>query len=177
MSGFRLEGAIDLLVKQQMDGSSSKTPSSSSSGGYTKLIRKPSIERELGLHRGSPALDSGAGSSRSDSPRLPVDLHASPAVGRYSPSFGEPPPPPPPRNTPPPPPPHAPYQQVPSNLQQMFKRMPPAPVVPARPPPAVPVYAQQRGTSPVSGGGGAASGRQPMVVQNGPQVCVCYTWI
>lgn len=36
-----------------------------------KLIRKPSIEREipsLQYHRGSPALDSGAGSSRSDSP-------------------------------------------------------------------------------------------------------------
>lgn len=36
-----------------------------------KLIRKPSIERELPslqYHRGSPALDSGAGSSRSDSP-------------------------------------------------------------------------------------------------------------
>lgn len=140
MSGFRLEGAIDLLLKQQMDANSKS--------GYTKLIRKPSIERELGLHRGSPALDSGAGSSRSDSPRL-TDLHP-PSVNRYSPSFSEPPPPPPPRNTPPPPPPHVSYQPVPSNLQQMFKRMPPAPVVPARAPPAVPVYnspsLQQRGT-------------------------------
>lgn len=62
-----------------------------SASGYTKLIRKPSIERELVLARGSPALDSGAGSSRSDSPRL-VDIHS-----RYSPSFNEPPPPPPPR--------------------------------------------------------------------------------
>lgn len=65
---------------------------------FTKLIRKPSIERELALHRGSPALDSGAGSSRSDSPRL-TELH--PPGNRYSPSFSEPPPPPPPRNTPP----------------------------------------------------------------------------
>lgn len=162
MSGLRLEGAIDLLVKQQMDVNSKS--------GYTKLIRKPSIERELGLHRGSPALDSGAGSSRSDSPRL-TELH--PPVNRYSPSFSEPPPPPPPRNTPPPPPPHVSYQPVPTNLQQMFKRMPPAPVVPARAPPAVPSYnspsLQQRGTSPVSSVSSSA-GRQPMVVQNGPQV-------
>lgn len=160
MAGGRLEGAIDYLVKQQMDSKS----------GYTKLIRKPSIERELGLHRGSPALDSGAGSSRSDSPRL-TELH--PPVNRYSPSFSEPPPPPPPRNTPPPPPPHVPYQSVPSNVQQLFRRMPPAPVVPTRAPPAVPVYTQppvqQRGTSPVSSVS-SSSGRQPMVVQNGPQV-------
>lgn len=122
--------------------------------------------------RGSPALDSGAGSSRSDSPRL-SELHP-PVSRQYSPSnFSEPPPPPPPRNTPPPPPPHAPYQQVPTNVQQMFKRMSPAPVVPARAPPAVPVYnstsSQQRGTSPVSSVS-SSSGRQPMVVQNSPQV-------
>lgn len=144
----------------------------SSKGGFTKLIRKPSIERELGLHRGSPALDSGAGSSRSDSPRL-TELHP-PVSRQYSPSnFSEPPPPPPPRNTPPPPPPHVSYQPVPSNVQQLFKRMSPAPALPARPPPAVPVYSspssQQRGTSPVSSVSSAA-GRQPMVVQNGPQV-------
>ncbi|ENN75264.1 serine/threonine-protein kinase Warts isoform X2 [Dendroctonus ponderosae] len=159
----RVDLALDYLAKQ--------LPESSKSPGYTKLIRKPSIERELVHPRGSPALDSGAGSSRSDSPRM-ADIHGS----RYSPSFAEPPPPPPPRTTPPPPPPHAPpaYQQsVPNNVQQMFKRMSPAPpVVPSRAQPANPgsgAYgsSSQRGTSPVGGGG---SSRQPMVVQNGPQV-------
>ncbi|CAG9772417.1 unnamed protein product [Ceutorhynchus assimilis] len=158
----RVDLALDYLGKQ--------LPESSKSSGYTKLIRKPSIERELTHPRGSPALDSGAGSSRSDSPRM-ADIHGS----RYSPSFAEPPPPPPPRTTPPPPPPHAPpaYQQsVPSNVQQMFKRMSPAPpVVPSRAPPAAPGgnygVPNQRGTSPVGGG---ATSRQPMVVQNGPQV-------
>lgn len=105
-----MEGAIDYLVKQQVEANNKS--------GYTKLIRKPSIERELGLHRGSPALDSGAGSSRSDSPRL-VELHA-PVSRQYSPSnFSEPPPPPPPRNTPPPPPPHGSYQPVPSNVSKI----------------------------------------------------------
>ncbi|KAJ8920544.1 hypothetical protein NQ315_005413 [Exocentrus adspersus] len=161
LANGRLDIALDYLGKQSMDTKNS---------GYTKLIRKPSIERELGLPRGSPALDSGAGSSRSDSPRL-TDIHSS--ISRYSPSFNEPPPPPPPRNTPPPPPPHcSAYQPVPSNVQQMFKRMSPAPVVPARTPAVVPSYnspaLQQRGTSPVSSV--SSSGRQPMVVQNGPQV-------
>lgn len=169
MSGGRLDIAVDYLNKQieNSNGNNNKT--------FTKLIRKPSIERDLALHRGSPALDSGAGSSRSDSPRL-SDLHHHSRSQQYSPSsFSEPPPPPPPRNTPPPPPPHVPYQPppvpVPSNLQQMLKRMSPAPVVPARAPPAVPA-SSQRGTSPVSGSGvpSGASGRQPMVVQNGPQV-------
>lgn len=55
---------------------------------------------------------------------------------------------------------------MPNNVQQLFKRMSPAPpVVPGRTPPAAP---QQRGTSPVNGG------RQPMVVQNGPQVSHVY---
>lgn len=55
----------------------------------------------------------------------------------------------------------------------MFKRMSPAPpVVPSRAPPTATgggVYGAsgQRGTSPVGGGGNS---RQPMVVQNGPQV-------
>nr|CAH7718416.1 unnamed protein product [Callosobruchus chinensis] len=45
--------------------------------GYTKLIRKASVERELpATARGSPALDSGAASTRSDSPRL-TDIHSS----------------------------------------------------------------------------------------------------
>lgn len=162
MSGVRLEGTIDYLIKQQENNKTA----------YTKLKRKASIERELSLHRGSPALDSGAGSSRSDSPRM-ADLHP-PVSRQYSPSnFGEPPPPPPPRNTPPPPPPHVPYQNVPSNVPPIFKRMPPPPVVPARASPALPVYnsssSQQRGTSPVSSVS-SSSGRQPMVAQNGPQV-------
>ncbi|XP_050293114.1 serine/threonine-protein kinase Warts isoform X2 [Anthonomus grandis grandis] len=160
-SNGRVDLALDYLIKQ--------LPESSKNAGYSKLIRKPSIERELVHPRGSPALDSGAGSSRSDSPRM-TDIHSS----RYSPSFGEPPPPPPPRTTPPPPPPHAPpaYQQsVPNNVQQMFKRMSPAPpVVPNRAPPAAPGSgygsSAQRGTSPV----GSGNTRQPMVVQNGPQV-------
>lgn len=136
----------------------------------SKLMRKPSLEREIPMHRGSPALDSGAGSSRSDSPRI-VELHA-PVSRQYSPSsFSEPPPPPPPpRSTPPPP--HVQYQPVPSNVKQMFKRMSPAPVVPARTPPVVvgsnAPPPPQRGTSPVSSM--SSSGRQPMIVQNGPQV-------
>ncbi|XP_045467929.1 serine/threonine-protein kinase Warts [Harmonia axyridis] len=162
-SNGRMEAAVDYLMNKQMD--------LNSKSGYTKLIRKPSLERELVLPRGSPALDSGAGSSRSDSPRL-TDIQSS--VSRYSPSFNEPPPPPPPRNTPPPPPPPhvAAYQPVPSNVHHLFKRMSPAPVVPSRPPPAVSSYTspslQQRGTSPVSSV--SSSGRQPMIVQNGPQV-------
>lgn len=153
----------------------------------TKLIRKPSLERELSLHRGSPALDSGAGSSRSDSPRL-ADLVSHPQLSRqYSPSsFAEPPPPPPPRcssTPPPPPPPHASYPAVNTNMQQLLKRMSPAPVVPSRPPAALPGAAgtnqscpqpAQRGTSPVASAGtsigNSSSGRQPMIVQNGPQV-------
>ena len=153
----------------------------------TKLIRKPSLERELSLHRGSPALDSGAGSSRSDSPRL-ADLVSHPQLSRqYSPSsFAEPPPPPPPRcssTPPPPPPPHASYPTVTTNMQQLLKRMSPAPVVPSRPPAALPGAAgnnqscpqpTQRGTSPVASSatsiGNSSSGRQPMIVQNGPQV-------
>lgn len=51
--------------------------------------------------------------------------------------------------------------------------MSPAPALPARAPPSVPTYSQsasqQRGTSPVSSVSSASS-RQPMVVQNGPQV-------
>lgn len=45
---------------------------------------------------------------------------------------------------------------------------PAPPVVPGRAPPTAP---QQRGTSPVNGG------RQPMVVQNGPQVSIFLTYV
>lgn len=120
----------------------------------TKLIRKPSLEREINLHRGSPALDSGAGSSRSDSPRQPEapPLPHEKLSRQYSPSgFAEPPPPPPPRcpSTPP----------VPPSVQQLMKRMSPAPPLP----PA-------RGTSPVAPAAPTPPARQPMIVQNGPQV-------
>ncbi|XP_066246854.1 serine/threonine-protein kinase Warts [Euwallacea similis] len=148
LSNGRVDLALDYLGKQFSD--------SGKNTGYTKLIRKPSIERELVHPRGSPALDSGAGSSRSDSPRM-ADIHGS----RYSPSFAEPPPPPPPRITPPPPPPHhAPPAYQPNNVQQMIKRM--------NPPGGCYGVPSQRGTSPVGGGG--AGSRQPMVVQNNPQV-------
>lgn len=103
-AGGRFDVALDCLSKQQ-EGHNGL----SKGGSLSKLIRKPSLERELGLHRGSPALDSGAGSSRSDSPR------AEPR--QYSP-----PPPPPPRcpSTPP----------VPPAVQQLMKRMSPAPPLP-----------------------------------------------
>ncbi|XP_075217640.1 serine/threonine-protein kinase warts isoform X2 [Lycorma delicatula] len=150
-SGGRFETALDLLVKQpQSDANINNGFTKVTSTGLSKLKRKPSLERELNLHpRGSPALDSGAGSSRSDSPRGGADH---PQLSRqYSPGGFEPPPPPPPRSgstPPPPPPPHAPHA-----YPAMLKRMSPAPGSVAR------------GTSPVS-----IAGRQPMVVQNGPQV-------
>jgi serine/threonine-protein kinase LATS1/2 len=73
-------------------------------------MRKPSIES----HRASPAMDSGAGSSRSDSPRLAPPFsepggHHSPLGRQYSPIETAPPPPPrcvsssPPPPVPPPP--------------------------------------------------------------------------
>uniref|UniRef100_A0A6M2DJT1 non-specific serine/threonine protein kinase n=1 Tax=Xenopsylla cheopis TaxID=163159 RepID=A0A6M2DJT1_XENCH len=185
IAGGRFDAAHDFLTSQKGDsiGGLSKGNGSGASGGGlpglgTKLIRKPSLERDMSLHRGSPALDSGAGSSGSDSPRLTEIGH--PQLSRqYSPSnFGEPPPPPPPRcsSTPPPPPPHASYTQVaPANMQQLLKRMSPAPAVPARPSVGSSQCAsgqgQTRGTSPVaaSGTSNSASGRQPMIVQNGPQ--------
>ncbi|XP_014468386.1 PREDICTED: serine/threonine-protein kinase Warts [Dinoponera quadriceps] len=175
LGGWRLDAAIEFLKQVQGDSLNGLGKLN------TKLIRKPSLERELSLQRGSPALDSGAGSSRSDSPRL-TELSPHPQLSRqYSPSnFVEPPPPPPPRcssTPPPPPPPHAPYSQpnVPTNMQQMLKRMSPAPVVPTRSPAAAPVATTsvnppQRGTSPVASSNSNSSSRQPMIVQNGPQV-------
>ncbi|XP_063988229.1 serine/threonine-protein kinase Warts-like isoform X1 [Diachasmimorpha longicaudata] len=178
MAGWRLDAAIELLKQAQGESLNGLGKLNS------KLIRKPSLERELSLQRGSPALDSGAGSSRSDSPRL-TELSPHPQLSRqYSPnSFveREPPPPPPPRcssTPPPPPPPHAPYSQpnVPSNMQQMLKRMSPAPVVPSRAPPTTSTSTTtsgnppQRGTSPVATATSTSNGRQPMIVQNGPQV-------
>ncbi|XP_034938316.1 serine/threonine-protein kinase Warts [Chelonus insularis] len=181
LAGWRLDAAIEVLKQAQGE------PLNGLGKLNTKLIRKPSLERELSLQRGSPALDSGAGSSRSDSPRL-TELSPHPQLSRqYSPSSfveRETPPPPPPRcssTPPPPPPPHAPYSQpnVPTNMQQMLKRMSPAPVVPSRAPAATPgnsttvtgsVNPPQRGTSPVASASSTSNGRQPMIVQNGPQV-------
>lgn len=155
--GGRYDAALDILLKPQ-DSLNGLRKGPTFNAFNTKLIRKPSLERELNLHRGSPALDSGAGSSRSDSPRL-ADLSHDKLSRQYSPSnFGETPPLPPPRctSTPPPLPPHA-------SVQQLLKRISPNPPVP----PA-------RGVSPVASGvnNGAPppSGRQPMIVQNGPQV-------
>lgn len=191
MTGWRLDASVDYLKQavgncHQVDGSNLNGLSKLG----TKLIRKPSLERELSLQRGSPALDSGAGSSRSDSPRLPVDGGLSPhhpqLSRQYSPSSFvervEPPPLPPPRGNstpPPPPPPHAPYNSsnVPSKMP-VLKRMSPAPVIPNRAPLAAPgsggsisgsVNMPQRGTSPVSTSSTSSAGR-PMIIQNGPKV-------
>ncbi|XP_059058604.1 serine/threonine-protein kinase Warts [Achroia grisella] len=152
-TGGRIDAALDHLSKQQ-EPLIGVLKTSNLSAFSTKLIRKPSLEREPNLHRGSPALDSGAGSSRSDSPRQPdaPPLPHEKLSRQYSPSgFSEPPPPPPPRcpSTPP----------VPAAMQQLMKRMSPAPPLP----PA-------RGTSPVAAGAPTPPARQPMIVQNGPQV-------
>lgn len=131
-----------------------------------KIFRKPSIERESPQYqRGSPALDSGAGSSRSDSPHSHqqfnnVRLNS----GQYSPSPSqsaliEAPPLPLPRcssnpTTPTP---------VPPNFQQLFKR-----ISPATPPSrsvALPSQSPARGTSPVSN----SNHHRPVIPQNGPQ--------
>ncbi|OWR43930.1 serine/threonine-protein kinase Warts [Danaus plexippus] len=152
-AGGRFDAALDYLSKKQ-EPLNGVLKSSNLSALSTKLIRKPSLEREINLHRGSPALDSGAGSSRSDSPRqsdAPPLPHEK-LSRQYSPSgFSEPPPPPPPRcpSTPP----------VPPSVQQYMKRISPAPPLP----PA-------RGTSPVAAGAPTPPARTPMIVQNGPQV-------
>ncbi|KAF9420450.1 hypothetical protein HW555_003372, partial [Spodoptera exigua] len=152
-AGGRFDAALDYLSKQQ-ESHNGVLKTSNLNALNSKLIRKPSLEREINLHRGSPALDSGAGSSRSDSPRqsdAPPLPHEK-LSRQYSPSgFSEPPPPPPPRcpSTPP----------VMPSVQQLMKRMSPAPPLP----PA-------RGTSPVAAGAPTPPARQPMIVQNGPQV-------
>ncbi|XP_055615512.1 serine/threonine-protein kinase LATS1 isoform X2 [Toxorhynchites rutilus septentrionalis] len=131
----------------------------------SKLIRKTSIEREiphasLNLPRTSP-LDSGAGSSRSNSPHSQQQL----ASGRaqFSPSpcpsnLSDVPPLPPPRcpSTPSTPPP----------LQQFLKRMSPASVTTSRNG-QFQSQSPARGTSPISTN---SNMRQPIIVQNGPQV-------
>uniref|UniRef100_A0A1B0GJS0 non-specific serine/threonine protein kinase n=1 Tax=Lutzomyia longipalpis TaxID=7200 RepID=A0A1B0GJS0_LUTLO len=156
-----------------INGHSAPPPSKLPAPLATKLMRKHSIERELSqalqYNRNSPALDSGAGSSRSDSPHSHQQIIPSRAsTGQYSPSpcpssFSDAPPLPPPRcsSTPPTPPP------VPvTNFQQLFKRMSPATNPTARSVP-LPSQSPARGTSPVSAVG--THPRQPMIVQNGPQ--------
>lgn len=134
-------------------------------------MRKASIEREIPasamhLPRNSPAMDSGAGSSRSDSPHSHQQYPNNRAsINQFSPSpcpshssySDVVPPTPPPRcpstpSTPPPP------------LQQMLKRMSPA-TGGSRNMPTI--QSPARGTSPVAAGSNL---RQPLIVQNGPQV-------
>ncbi|XP_065092302.1 serine/threonine-protein kinase Warts-like [Ochlerotatus camptorhynchus] len=128
----------------------------------SKLIRKTSIEREipqssLHLPRNSPALDSGAGSSRSNSPHS-QQLGSGRAQFSPSPSnFSEVPPLPPPRcpSTPSTPPP----------VQQFLKRISPASMATSRNG-QFQSQSPARGTSPISSNSNL---RQPIIVQNGPQ--------
>uniref|UniRef100_A0A182YIA5 non-specific serine/threonine protein kinase n=1 Tax=Anopheles stephensi TaxID=30069 RepID=A0A182YIA5_ANOST len=151
-------------------------------GGSQQLVaplkRKPSIEKDapqspLHMQRTSPALDSGAGSSRSNSPHSQQPFSTAMVVGRssqYSPSpcptnFSDAPPIPPPRCS------STPSTPQPPNPMHMLKRMSPASVAsgrngqfggPASQSPA-------RGSSPIASGGNHQL-RQPIIVQNGPQV-------
>lgn len=164
--------SIELLKQSQQIEQQSQLNSNKVPVLAPKLIRKPSIERDITsqshhLARNSPALDSGAGSSRSDSPHSHQQLivannsRGTNVGSQYSPSpcpshssCNEVPPPPPPRcsssasSTPPP-------------FQQYFKRM-------SAPNRNVPLQSQSpaRGTSPVAAN---SQMRQPIVVQNGPQ--------
>lgn len=153
------------LEKIKNDLKSYEAGQGASQNASAKLIRKTSIEREipqttLHLPRNSPALDSGAGSSRSNSP------HSQQLVSsrvQFSPSpcptnFSEAPPLPPPRcpSTPSTPPP----------LHQFLKRMSPASVTTSRNG-QFQSQSPARGTSPISTNNNL---RQPIIVQNGPQV-------
>lgn len=138
-------------------------------------MRKQSIEREvptssMHLPRQSPAMDSGAGSSRSDSPhqQYATNNRAS-SVSQYSPSpcpshssYNDVvPPTPPPRcpSTPSTPPP-------PFQVSHMLKRMSPA-TGPPRSMPTIQSQSPARGTSPVAGNSNLR--QPPIIVQNGPQ--------
>ncbi|KFB53159.1 AGAP003618-PB-like protein [Anopheles sinensis] len=152
---------------QQLGGSQINAP----------LKRKPSIEKDapqspLHMQRTSPALDSGAGSSRSNSPHSQQPFSAS-ALGRssqYSPSpcptnFSDAPPIPPPRCS------STPSTPQPPNPMHLLKRMSPASVASTRNGQFGGASSQSpaRGSSPISGGGNHQL-RQPIIVQNGPQV-------
>ncbi|XP_058118312.1 serine/threonine-protein kinase Warts [Anopheles ziemanni] len=152
---------------QQLGGSQINAP----------LKRKPSIEKDapqspLHMQRTSPALDSGAGSSRSNSPHSQQPFSAS-ALGRssqYSPSpcptnFSDAPPIPPPRCS------STPSTPQPPNPMHLLKRMSPASVASTRNGQFGGASSQSpaRGSSPISSGGNHQL-RQPIIVQNGPQV-------
>ncbi|XP_053679324.1 serine/threonine-protein kinase Warts [Anopheles nili] len=140
------------------------------------LKRKPSIEKDapqspLHMQRTSPALDSGAGSSRSNSPHSQQPFSA--ALGRssqYSPSpcptnFSDAPPIPPPRCS------SMPSTPQPPNPMHLLKRMSPASVASGRNGQFGGASSQSpaRGSSPIASTGNHQL-RQPIIVQNGPQV-------
>jgi serine/threonine-protein kinase LATS1/2 len=145
------------------------------SGAPPRLMRKASNERELPqslLPRNSPALDSGAGSSRSNSPyssSVHSQMKMRPSAGgpmssaNYSNAINScgdlPPPPLPPRcsSTPSTPPP----LQV---QHQLFKRRSPA-TTPTRSNVSMQSPSPARGTSPVTN---PTQLRPPFIVPNGP---------
>ncbi|XP_052901898.1 serine/threonine-protein kinase Warts [Anopheles moucheti] len=142
------------------------------------LKRKPSIEKDapqspLHMQRTSPALDSGAGSSRSNSPHSQQPFSSAALVGRssqYSPSpcptnFSDAPPIPPPRCS------STPSTPQPPNPMHLLKRMSPASVASGRNGQFGGAASQSpaRGSSPIASGGNHQL-RQPIIVQNGPQV-------
>ncbi|EAA08938.6 AGAP003618-PA [Anopheles gambiae str. PEST] len=143
------------------------------------LKRKPSIEKDapqspLHMQRTSPALDSGAGSSRSNSPHSQQPFSAAHVVGRssqYSPSpcptnFSDAPPIPPPRCS------STPSTPQPPNPMHLLKRMSPASVASGRNGQFGGAASQSpaRGSSPIASSGNHPGLRQPIIVQNGPQV-------
>uniref|UniRef100_A0A8W7PAZ5 non-specific serine/threonine protein kinase n=1 Tax=Anopheles coluzzii TaxID=1518534 RepID=A0A8W7PAZ5_ANOCL len=152
-------------------------------GGGGQLVaplkRKPSIEKDapqspLHMQRTSPALDSGAGSSRSNSPHSQQPFSAAHVVGRssqYSPSpcptnFSDAPPIPPPRCS------STPSTPQPPNPMHLLKRMSPASVASGRNGQFGGAASQSpaRGSSPIASSGNHPGLRQPIIVQNGPQV-------
>ncbi|XP_052869870.1 serine/threonine-protein kinase Warts [Anopheles cruzii] len=135
------------------------------------LKRKPSIEKDapqspLHMQRTSPALDSGAGSSRSNSPHSQQPFVALGRSSQYSPSpcptnFSDAPPIPPPRCS------STPSTPQPPNPMHLLKRMSPASVASGRNGQFGASQSPARGSSPISS---TNQLRQPIIVQNGPQV-------
>lgn len=136
------------------------------------MTQKPNVDKDFSLilnlpPRNSPALDSGAGSSRSASPHshqqtagnrnISNQYPSSPCPSQSSYNETVPPTPPPrcPSSTPPP-----------STMQQLLKRMSPA-VSGTRSISAAHSPNSTRGTSPVASNN--INVRQPLIVQNGPQ--------
>uniref|UniRef100_A0A2M4A5J0 non-specific serine/threonine protein kinase n=1 Tax=Anopheles triannulatus TaxID=58253 RepID=A0A2M4A5J0_9DIPT len=135
------------------------------------LKRKPSIEKDapqspLHMQRTSPALDSGAGSSRSNSPHSQQPFVALGRSSQYSPSpcpmnFSDAPPIPPPRCS------STPSTPQPPNPMHLLKRMSPASVASARNGQFGASQSPARGSSPISNSNQL---RQPIIVQNSAQV-------